>query len=313
MTEPAIADAVWNSGVLMGVHVSRPQFHVRNRPHDLLRDDMNKEVMDPGFKKMIAPSALKDLASLESKARTCLGNRSVPFKLFSESRFVASSTLPKILKELETIKKEFDAETEKFLVAYPRLKDEALNLLDAESQKMVDAALLKMDPKLLNQGRLDLLEWFDNQSAYNRTLYRRWESDGDLHRHFKMSWSIGRITLEGMENLNLTHDTLVQMQKEYKENMKNWVQEATSSMHQVLGQKAAHVKEMLEKQGKLDPRNVKPFFEALEAFKDLDFTGSSNFRSIVDAIQVRFGVVKNGEFSADLSAAAIAGSQEQPC
>lgn len=310
MTEPDITKALWDCGVLMGVHVNRPTFHVRNRPSDLLIDDMNKNVMDPGFKKMIAPDALKKLATLESKARTCLTSRSVPFKVFLEGRFVYSTALPKILKELESLREEFNAETEAFVVAYPRLKDEALTLLDAEAQKLVNNVLKNLGGESLDQKRLELDEWFVGQCEYNRTLYKRWE-EGDMHRHFLMDWSIGHVTMEGMENMNLDSATLAQMQSTYKKDVQNWVREATVSMHQVLGEKAVHIKEMLEKQGKLNPKNLKPFFEALEAFKDLDFTNSSGFRKSVEEIQARFGVVKNGELDMELTAAAVTGSQAQ--
>ena len=89
--------------------------------------------------------------------------------------------------------------------------------------------------------------------------------------------------LEGSSEISgIEAEDLAQQQEIFQKDMANWVKEQSTKMHQILGEAALRAKELLEKQGKLNPKNLKPLFDAFEAFKAVDFAGSGFQKAVSD-------------------------------
>jgi len=100
---------------------------------------------------------------------------------------------------------------------------------------------------------------------------------------FKISAADGMTALGTMEK-----DELLAAQKKIKDDMQKWVKEASAALHKKLGESALHAAELLKKQGKLNPKNLRPLFDAFEEFKAVDFTGSSDFHAKIEDIRKKF-------------------------
>ena len=79
-------------------------------------------------------------------------------------------------------------------------------------------------------------------------------------------------------------DALEASQK-LQQDLQGWIHETAILMHKTLGEAAAHAKDLLEKQGKLNPKNLKPLFDAFEVFKSIDFAWVQTYRSNWEAIK----------------------------
>jgi hypothetical protein len=125
---------------------------------------------------------------------------------------------------------------------------------------------------------------------------------------FSFQWRMFRVSaLTGAEEYTtLQHQDLVAAQDALKRDLQQWVARATMEMHRALGEAALNAKNLLEKNGKVQPRNLKPLFDAFETFKAIDFTGSSSFQDIVNRLKTQFGVTDaQGNVNYELSASNI--------
>ena len=83
-----------------------------------------------------------------------------------------------------------------------------------------------------------------------------------------------------------------------KKEMANWVKSLGKQLHQQIGAAAKNAIELLEKQGKLHPKNLKPLFDAFEKFKSVDFAGSG-WSIIINKLEKEYLVLDAGEDEAD--------------
>jgi hypothetical protein len=172
--------------------------------------------------------------------------------------------------------------------------------MEAELQK------LTADQKKVRQP--ELKDWLEQQKLQHRKLYPGIE---ELPNMFHFSWRMFKVSaMEGLEEMNtLQQDELLAARNALKADLQNWVKTATADMHKALGDAAAQAKNLLEKQGKLNPKNLRPLFEAFETFNAIDFTGSSDWRKQVDSARERF--IKrdeDGSINFELTSEAINGT-----
>ena len=297
-----IAEALFDRGTLMDLYIGKPTFQKKLRPNDVLLEDIDENVLYLGHKKLLPPKATEQLVKLEGQARTALASRSLPFPL-SGARFVYYQALPPVMARLRQVQEQWDIAVNELVKEYPNLKEQQLVELDKQAQALHQAELQKVSGIDRAAIEAKLGEWLQQQRAINRELYPPVEKVKEM---FHFSWRMFKISaLEGVEEMStLEQADLQNAQQQLKEDLQKWVQQASVEMHKTLGEAAANAAKLLQKNDKLDPRNLKPLFEAFETFKAIDFTGASSFHSAVESIKARFGRKRpDGTYDMELTSA----------
>lgn len=287
-----LTEELFRRGTLMHLHVRRWIGVKKMRKHDLLMDHVDEEALYLGHKKLLPKKAMEKIISIEGRARAMFSSRSVEFPL-PGIRFVAFNALSEVLSDLREIREEFNREVDVLMLEYPALKAQQLALLDAEAEKIAKEDLKKVnegDGQLRDERQETLDKWLAEQKAAHQSFYPTAE---ELRASFGISWRMFTISaLSGVEELSqLSLDEINAAKAQLRTELQGWVRSATAEMHRALGQAAAQAKNLLEKNEKLDPRNLRPLFNAFENFAAVDFTGASDFRTTVEEIKRRFLVL----------------------
>lgn len=292
----------------MDLYIGKPTFQKKLRSNDvLLEGTVNEDAFYLGHKKLLPKEAMSRLVTLEGHARTALAGRSLEFPL-SGARFVYFRALPDLLVRLRALQVEWRAAVQELVATYPSLKAKQLEALDKQSLDLMEAELLKLTAEQKKTRQPELLDWLEQQKIQHRKLY---PSVDELPSMFHFSWRMFKVSaMEGLEEMNsLQQDELLAARDALKADLQSWVKTATADMHQALGEAAAQARNLLEKQGKLNPKNLRPLFEAFETFNAIDFTGSSDWRKQVDSARERF--IKrdaDGSINFELTSEAINGT-----
>lgn len=307
-----VVELLFNRGTLMDLYIGKPTFQRKLRPNDVLLEGIDESVLYLGHKKLLPKKAMEKLITLEGQGRTALANRSIPFPL-SGARFVYYNALKDVLTSLSVVKEEWNRAVEELHEEYPRLKEEQLSQLEHQAQRLYNQEMEKLyglaptTPEFIEKkNRLD--SWLEQQKSINRSLYPSVEEVKGL---FHFDWRMFKVSgLTGGEVMS-TLDTqeLLRAQQQVRQDLEQWVRQASVEMHKTLGEAAANAKRLLEKNDKLNPRNIKPLFDAFETFKAIDFTGSSTFQATIDRIKSTFGRKRpDGTVDMELTNDAIHGS-----
>lgn len=282
-TQQALTEALFQRGALMGLHIGRWTAVKKMSANDMLIGDVDLDAIYLGHKKLLPKKAMEKLIEIEGKARTALANRSLEFPL-AGARFVTYSTVPTIVERLQALKTEWDNEVNELIRQYPELRERQLGLLEAQAQKFIEEELKKV-PGQETARREELNEWLATQRSANRGYYPA--DVEELRKRFSFNWRMFRISaLDGINELD--PDEVKEAQDRLRADLQGWVRSAASAMHQALGEASANAKAILEKNGKLTPRNLQPLFNAFENFLMVDFTGQSTFRETIETIKKRF-------------------------
>lgn len=301
--EQQIVEVLFNRGTLFDLFIGKPTFQKKLRPNDVLLEGIDENVLYLGHKKLLPKKAMERLVTLEGQARTALSNRSIPFPL-SGARFVYYDALQDILEELQGIKIEWDRAVDELYTEYPKLKEEQLSQLENQAMVLYSQELAKLPQPQVNQmlaqqqeanlaaewnekkARLD--SWLEQQKAINQSLYPNVEEVKGL---FSFQWRMFKVSgLSGGEEMStLDAQALLRAQQQVRQDLENWVRQAATEMHRTLGEAAANAKRLLEKNDKLNPRNIKPLFDAFETFNAIDFTGASTVHQTIERIKQTFG------------------------
>lgn len=305
MTEEVI-NALWTQGVLFDLDIGKSQFHKKNKPGDLLLDDVNPDAMTVGGKKLLPSRVISALAKIETQSRLYLESHSVKFPL-SGARFVYYKALDGIIKYLEQRRAEWNKTVLEIAANYESLKAEQLQVLDNEALKIAQT-------KMLNLPEDKMKEWLQEQHTNHVALFPPLEVVQD---RFRFGWRMYKVNaIDGLSAMgSIEQSEIAEAQKKLHAEMQAWVKEASAAIHKKLGEAAANASALLKKQGKLNPKNLRPLFEAFEEFKAVDFTGSSDFRTKIDAVVGKFKIVNtDGVIDFATSADAVnstAAGQEQ--
>lgn len=294
-----LSEALFARGALMGLHIGRWTAVKKMSSDDLLLEDVDENALYLGHKKLLPKSATKPLVELEGKARAALASKSMEFPI-AGARFVTYAALPKVVEKLSSLKAEWDAAVEVLLSTYPVLRDQQLDMLTKQAQKFIQnelqASMSKPDGDYKAKME-DMRIWLEKQKRENLTYYPKVE---DLRHKYSFTWRMFTISaLEGINELDVKE--VQEAQERLRADLQAWVRTATSSMHKALGEAAANAKELLEKNGKLNPRNLTPLFNAFEQFLSVDFTGKSSFQDTIQEIKKKF-LVANPDGSYNLAA-----------
>ena len=290
----------------MDLFIGKPTFQKKLRSGDILVDGIDPSAIYLGHKKLLPKGALEELVTIEGIARRTLSDRSLEFPI-SGARFIQYSALAEVVRSLTALKERWNAGVVGLVNDYPTLREAQLVALDAQAEKLQRNALAPLSGKERDARELELQAWLATQKSINRSMYPRAE---DLTKLFKFEWRMFRVSsTSGTEELTgLKASEIAQAQEAIQRDLQKWVRAAATEMHKVLGEAALNAKNMLEKQGKMTPRNMKPLFDAFNTFKAVDFTGSSTIQDVIGRIQAKFEISSpDGETDFELSANAATG------
>lgn len=108
----------------------------------LADEDINRDLVSLGHKKLLPKDALKNLALIEGRAHQLVEDSTFPF-LGGIARFLPNAKLQQVISKLDDLKQEFTAEQSKFMDNYARLRAEALREWRISANKLTD------DPQVL--------------------------------------------------------------------------------------------------------------------------------------------------------------------
>lgn len=274
-----IEDVLFKQGILFDLDVGRWSATKKLKFLDLNLPNLDPNAINLGHKKLLPKSAIKAIQELESKARSALASCSSDFPI-AGARFVRYPVLDTLLEKLTELKLKFHAEVKTLLANYPDIRDKQLEVLNKQAESI--AGNLRKDS--MKKEELDEIDgWLTNQFVRNEQAFLDVEK---LKEKFKFEWRMFQISssdsLEGV-----SADQALEAQKKLQADLQSWVAETAVIMHQTLGEAAANAKALLEKQGKLNPKNLKPLFDAFEAFKSIDFA-ESDLQKTLDDIKKQY-------------------------
>lgn len=295
----SIEDVIFSQGILFDLDIGRWAAHTKLHREDLYMASVNDEAFHLGHKKLLPKASVAKIQEYASKARTALMNRSSDFPI-AGARFVRYPVLEPLLEELAGLKLKFLEEVKILLDAYPGLKAQQLAALNTQADKIADEKLANL--KGATQMEIDMINgWRAKQYLKNEEAFPG--TSEDLKFKFKFEWRMFKVS--AADSLGqVSADQAIEMHKKLQGDLQQWVAETATLMHQTLGEAAAHAKELLEKQGKLNPKNLKPLFDAFESFKAIDF-GGSDLGKQLDNIKEKYAFVKDGKIDYEKSAAGV--------
>jgi hypothetical protein len=280
---------LFDRGILMSLFIGKPTFQKKLKQGDILVEGIDSSAIYLGHKYLLSKKATEDLVNIEGRARRALADKSMEFPL-SGGRFVNYHALPEISEELAELKLEWENAVRELIASYDTLKSEQLAVLDRQCETLMSNQLSKTPfaEKALQTAKLT--SWLEQQKINNRNLYPLAEQLPEL---FKFQWRVFKLSAPtGLEEMStLDQRMLAEAQQALQRDLQLWVRTASMEMHRALGEAAANALQMLDKNKKLNPRNLKPLFDAFETFKAVDFTGASSFQEVVANIKSTFGII----------------------
>lgn len=317
-TEMNLVQVLFKKGVLFDLDIGRWQAIARMDEQDLLLKKVNRSAMYLGHKKLLPPWASEKMVNLEGKMRGYLELHSAPFPI-AGAVFVQYKTLPQVLKRLNELKAEFGAAADDLVANYESYKNYQLQTLDREAENIASQHYRGLEEKSkekqgwtdeLSKDYEELMAWLNNQKVRNRELYPGKEA---LRSRYYVSWRMFKVDPVGAAEMDeVGTEEVIAAQKQLQADLEAWVKEQAKEMHLALGKAAARAKELLEKQGKLHPKNLKPLFDAFELFGSVDIAGSS-FQTQVGELKKQFLAFQSGSTGVpdyELSAAAVNNGKE---
>lgn len=300
-------ELLFNRGTLMDLFIGKPTFQKKLRPNDILMDGINEDVLYLGHKKLLPKGATEELVTLEGRARRALADRSLQFPI-SGARFVQYTVLADLLKMLQEFKVEWNQKVDELVRDYPALREDQLANLDRQAEAIMQNELAKLPGQERERRQKELTEWLHNQKVLNRSLYPKTE---DVKGMFRFEWRMFRVSaMSGVEEMSALQQTeIIEAREALRRDLQQWVRRAATEMHRTLGEAALNASSLLEKNGKLTARNMKPLFDAFDSFKAIDFTGASTFQQLVDQIRSQFGVTTGGAVNYELTASNISNTE----
>lgn len=281
-----ITNILFDAGTLFHLYIGRWTGNKKMTERDLLIEEVDKSAFYLGHKKLLPKKAQEALQTIEGQSRSFLSSRSVPF-VFGNARYVSYHVLRDVLSRLQQFKDRWDAAVTDLVTNYPTFKEEQLALLDRETHAIAEKQLQAVAPYAYEAKRVELANWEEERKKLNRSLY---PDVSELRGKFQFEWRMFKLSpLEGVERLTtLDAQALLEEQRRIRADLGQWVREASVMMHRELGEAAANAKRMLEEHGKLNPRNLRPLFEAFETFNAVNFAGPSQFKDTIESIRARY-------------------------
>ena len=293
MPEPISAtDTLFSKGVLIDLTIGRWTGQKKLKSDDLGIEGLDTEVIYLGHKKLLPKEALEPITNLEARARVYLANHSVSFPI-GGANFIFNSSMETVLAKLDEFHREWDAAVNQLIEKYPQFKEQQLVRLDADTERIWNEKIGHANDRFAAHAlNLDdwtaekkaLADWMTLQKRQNRTLY---PAAVELREYFSFKRRLFKISAaDGITGLS--KDEVEKAQVELKLDLQKWVKDSATAMHQALGEAAKRAMDMLEKNGELQPRNLRPLFNAISTFQSMDFTQGSETLKTVEEIRKDF-------------------------
>lgn len=287
-------EVLFKQGILFDLDIGRWMAIRKLDKSDLLLANVDPNALHLGHKKLIPKDAIAKLSAIIGAARGALNSCSSDFPI-AGARFVRFPVIPELLNTLKTLHKQFTEEVSLLLKAYPVLREEQLKVLNAQAESLANDRISKLTTPS-DQALIRM--WRDDQFKKNSESFPH---PDDLKDKFRFEWRMFKVSAADSVNGISAEDALAAGEK-LQGDLQEWIHETAVLMHKTLGEAAKHAKELLEKQGKLNPKNLKPLFDAFEAFKAIDFTGSDVQKKLAD-IKEKFAYSKSeGKIDFEVSA-----------
>jgi hypothetical protein len=276
-----LIQVVFKKGLLLDVTIGRWAAIHYMRPIDLLLPpDVNRKAMHLGHKKLIPEDYMKPLVQLEGKIRKFIALHTTPFPIAGAS-FVTYKALPTVMDGLKKYEKKFGDYADELVVEYDEAKKAQLDVLRLQAEQIAAPHFAAADA----ERRAELKMWLKDQDDYNLTLY---PEKGVLRAKFYISrrmFKVDPIGADGVKDMDVKE--LMAHEAAFHQDLVQWVKQTSATSHGDLGKAAVHVKHLLSEQGKLNPKNLVAFFDALSKFESAEFAGSP-WHSTVNGLKAKY-------------------------
>ncbi len=296
----SLTEQLFQRGALMSLYIGRWGAMKKMGADDLLLGKVDNDALYLGHKKLLPKKAMEKLVEIEGKARNLFASKSIDFPI-AGARFVTFSAVPEIVDGLKELRDEWNEEVKVLIDNYSQMKVQQLALLEQEATRIAGQKLFASPastPEEVEKLREEMKDWLQKQKLQNESFYPPPEQ---LPQKFSFMWRMFRISnIDGSSELD--PEDVRNAQERLRSDLNEWVASATAQIHQTLGEAAQNARGLLERNGKLTPRNIKPLFDAFESFMSVDFTGKSSFRETIETLQKGF-LVQNpdGTYSASMA------------
>ena len=295
MSSTGVEEVLFSQGVLFDLHISRWMAIRKLEKDDLLLLAIDPDAIHLGHKKLLPKTSLAILAKIESNARRTLYQMSADFPI-ARARFVRYPVLQQLITYLKAARAEFDATVQLLLKDYKTLRSQQLTVLNEQARKIAYQKLAEIDPK--DKKKKDEIEnWLAHQIVKNDESF---PDPAELPKKFKFEWRMFKVSpTESVAGLSQEEALLASAK--LQDDLLQWVSETSTLMHKALGEAAAKAKKMLDEQGKINPKNLKPLFDAFDTFKAIDF-GNSDVHKQLEDIKKAYAFVSDGKVDYEKSA-----------
>jgi gas vesicle protein len=281
-----VVQVVFKKGVLFDITIGRWSAKHSISMEDLMLEKVNRKVIKAGSKELLPEDYAYPLVHIEGKIRTFVKMRSMPFPI-SGAVFVNFKALPKMLKGLRALKEEYDAAALNLYNHYDDVMSKQIDILDEEVLKIAVQNGF-YEPSTSAADKDAMKQWLKEAHQKHVSLYPKKD---DLLAKYYVSWAMFKVNaLEDTAATMLSEEEaefFAEQQKELKDKLTGWVKEKAAAMHKKLGEAAANAQKLLADNGKLNPKNLKPLFDAFEEFTSVDFAGSS-FQTVIGDIEKKY-------------------------
>lgn len=303
MSSKDIEEVLFKQGILFDLDIGRWAGIRKLDKSDLLLSQLNPNAIHLGHKRLIPKEAIEKVTEIEGKARHVLAKCSSEFPI-AGARFVRYPMLEFLITELTTLKAKFLYEAKELIKDYPKLRAQQLDTLNAQARALADEKLANIQDKK-SAAALEIEAWFNDQKQKNFESFPEVEK---LESRFRFQWRLFKVS--SADSLSkVSAEQAIEAHQKLQADLNEWIEETAVLMHKTLGQAAANAKALLEKQGKLNPKNLKPLFDAFDAFKAVDFTESDLQKKLME-IKEQFAVNVKGSIDYELSAEEINNSDD---
>jgi hypothetical protein len=297
--ENEVEELLFNEGTLFDLDIGRWAAIKKMKPGEVLLEGVDEQAVYLGHKRLLPKEATRELLRLEGQARRILDAHSMQFPI-AGARFVYLRSLGGLVEKLAEIRSDYLTAVGHLIELYPTYQSEQLERLQTMATDLHDRELNKYVGKPnYNEKKIELDLWLEGEKKSNREKY---PDASSLQDRFRFDWHIFKVSQFTGDGSTLSADQVEEAQSKLREELRRWIKEAAAQMHKSLGEAANQAHSLLQRQGKLNPRNLKPLFDAFETFKAIDFTGSSDMQQLIDQARNRFGIQVNGEINYEATA-----------
>lgn len=277
-------EVLFNQGILMHLFVGKWSANKKLRQRDILAEGLNPELIYLGHKKLMPKEAQQRLQQIEGRARSFLDAHALDFPI-GKAKYVYYRALPQVVERLRRYKLDWDQAVNDLVEGYPDFQVQQLARLDAQNHALADQELTKVtNPTLRHEKFLELEKWEVEQKRINRNLY---PDVNTLKQRYAFEWRLFRVNaMDGVEMMSQLQQTeLADAQRQIRADYSNWVRQASAELHRELGEACAQAQRILETNGRISARSLKPLFDAFETFQAVSFSEGSEFQRSIDRIR----------------------------